>query len=252
MFTARQLVELFHLRFVHAFFGALPDRTLVAIKGGINLRFFFQSVRYSEDLDLDVRTMARETLENRVDRLLASPALLAPLKARGVVVKDVSKPKQTDTVQKWKIGVATADSSLDERTKIEFSRRGDVLGAELEKVDADLTRQYGASTVLATHYLTPAAVRQKLHAVAERSETQPRDVFDLHVLFARPDVPDELDDEARSWIDAAIANASDLSYDQYVSLVVAYLEPEHAEQYGSRDAWDAMQLEVIERLEAFK
>lgn len=252
MLTTRQIVEFFHLRFVHAFFSALPDKTLVAIKGGINLRFYFQSVRYSEDLDLDVMTMAKSTLENRVDRLLSSPALLTPLKARGLIVKDVSKPKQTETVQKWKIGVATADSSIEERTKIEFSRRNEVIGAQLEKIDPGITKAFGASAILATHYLTPAAVRQKVHALAERSETQPRDVFDLNVLLARQDAPDKLDQEAASWIEAAVRNASELTYDQYVALVVAYLEPAHAELYGSREAWETMQLEVVERLEALQ
>lgn len=246
------MVELFHLRFIHAFFGSLPDKTLVAIKGGINLRFFFGSVRYSEDLDLDVMTIAKATLENRIDRLLVSPALVAPLKARGLVIQEISKPKQTDTVQKWKLGIATADASIQERTKIEFSRRDDVSSAEIEKIDPEITKAYGATSVLATHYLTPDAVRQKVHALAARSATQPRDVFDLQVLFARPDAPEKLDGEAASWIDAAIENAGTLTYDQYVSLVVAYLEPAHAELYGSRDAWETMQLDVIERLEALK
>jgi predicted nucleotidyltransferase component of viral defense system len=250
--SARQIVELFHLRFVHAFYASLPDKRLVAIKGGINLRFFFQSVRFSEDLDLDVATIAKETLENRVDRLLKSPALLSPLKARGLVLKDVSKPKQTETVQKWKIGVSTADASVEERTKIEFSRRDDVSTAELEKVDPEITSPYGAGTVLATHYLAADAVRQKIHALAARTETQPRDVFDLNVLFPRGDAPSALDEEARTWIPAAIDNAGRIEFDDYVALVVSFLEPEHRDLYGSREAWDAMQLDVIERLESLK
>ena len=47
--NTRQVVELFHLVFVRALFSNLPDKTLIAIKGGINLRFYFQSVRFSED-----------------------------------------------------------------------------------------------------------------------------------------------------------------------------------------------------------
>lgn len=246
------MVELFHLRFIHAFFGTLPDKTLVAIKGGINLRFFFRSVRYSEDLDLDVMTIAKGTLENRVDRLLKSPAVVAPLRARGLVITEITKPKQTDTVQKWKLGIAAVEGGLEERTKIEFSRRDDVISAAYEKVDPDLSKSYGMTSVLATHYPVADAVRQKVHALAERSETQPRDVFDLQVLFARPDAPTTLDEDAAEWIDAAIENAAKLNYDRYVALVVAYLEPEHAELYGSRDAWDAMQLDVIERLGALK
>src|SRR5437868_2985217 len=114
--TSRQTVELFHLLFIRALFSGLGDKSLIAIKGGINLRFFFQSVRFSEDLDLDVATMGKETLMKRVDGLLKSPSLLAPLSARGIVLGDVTKPKQTDTVQRWKLSVRSSSSALAERT----------------------------------------------------------------------------------------------------------------------------------------
>src|SRR5687768_1538565 len=104
-FGPRQAVELFHLVFVRALHASLADKTLLAIKGGINLRFFFGSPRLSEDLDLDVFTMSKGTLENRVDKLLASPAVVAPLKAHGLVIKDISKPRQTETAQRWKLGL---------------------------------------------------------------------------------------------------------------------------------------------------
>lgn len=252
MLSQRQIVELFHLAFIRALFAGLPDKTRIAIKGGINLRFYFQSVRFSEDLDLDVATIAKETLENRVDRLLKSPLVVATLKSRGVLIKDISKPKQTDTVQKWKIGVATTDGGIEERTKIEFSRRDDVDAAVFEVPDDELLEAYSIPSFPATHYATREAIRQKVHALAERAETQPRDVFDLHVLFARPDAPAELDDEARGWIPAAIENMSKLDYGRYVALVVAYLEPEHAELYQPEEAWDAMLLEVLGRLEALR
>ena len=36
----------------------------------------------------------------------------------------------------------------------------------------------------AEHYLPPAAIRQKIGALAQRSETEPRDVFDLDLLLS--------------------------------------------------------------------
>jgi predicted nucleotidyltransferase component of viral defense system len=56
MWNERQTIEIFHLLFLRAF-GARVDKSLFALKGGCNLRFFFKSVRYSEDMDLDIRTM---------------------------------------------------------------------------------------------------------------------------------------------------------------------------------------------------
>lgn len=83
--------------------------------------------------------------------------MTSPLKARGIVIQDISKPKQTNTVQRWKLEVASTSTSI-----------------------------------------------------------------------------------------------RDLTYDQYVALVVAFLDPDQAELYASRDAWESMQLDVIARLEALK
>ena len=110
--TARKIVELFHLVFVRALFANLQDKRLLALKGGINLRFFFQSVRFSEDLDVDVMTMSKAALENRVDRLLASPTVISPLKTRGIIIRDISKPKQTEMVQRWKLEIASPSTML--------------------------------------------------------------------------------------------------------------------------------------------
>jgi predicted nucleotidyltransferase component of viral defense system len=245
---ARNVVELFHLIFLRALFSDVADKTLLAIKGGINLRLFFESVRFSEDLDLDIMTMSKETLEKRIDRLLQSPVIVSPLRARGLIINDVSKPKQTDTVQRWNLGVAARGTSIDERTKIEFSRRANVETARLEPVAAEVARTYAIPPFLATHYRCPEAVRQKIHALEGRAETQPRDVFDLHVLFARPDAPTALDEEARAWTEKAATNVAALTYDHYRSLVVAYLEPAHADIYSSRETWEAMQTDVMERI----
>src|SRR5262245_14046789 len=170
------------------------------------MRFYFQSVRFSEDLDLDVVTMSKEALENRVDRLLVSPMIASPLKARGIVIQDISKPKQTDTVQRWKLEVASPSTSIRDRTKIEFSRRTTVESAVLERVDEQIAADYQLPPFLANHYKCADAVRQKVHALAERDLPQPRDVFDLHVLFARADAPTKLDEEAAAWIAPAVAN----------------------------------------------
>src|SRR5262245_8191520 len=119
----RQTVELFHLLFLRQL-ATGADRPRLTLKGGCNLRFFFGSVRYSEDMDLDVLEMPRGTLKNKVDRLLEAPALGLPLQAQGISIDDVSAPKQTDTTQRWKLGLRLAGRSAPLRTKVEFSRRG--------------------------------------------------------------------------------------------------------------------------------
>jgi hypothetical protein len=251
--SVRQSTELFHIVFLRALAAKGQDKGLVALKGDCNLRFFFGSVRYSEDMDLDVVVIAKDTLKNKVERLLRSPAVTAPLKTHGLTIVEISAPKQTETTQRWKVGLRGPDDELPIRTKVEFSRRDDIEGTKFEATDREVLRPYGLTPVLAAHYTTAPATRQKIHALAARTEPQARDVFDLALLLARPDAADlTLDDDAKKWLDAAIDHAMAISFDEYVSQVVAYLEPTHAEVYAGREAWDAMQADVFTRLEALR
>src|SRR5262245_9949732 len=170
--NARQCIEVFHLVFLRALLAKGDDKALIALKRGCNLRFYFGSARYSEDIDFDVVVIGRETLRNKVDRLLRSPLVTTPLQAKGIQVLDVAAPKQTDTTQRWKAGLTASGISVPLRTKIEFSRRGSIEGVAFESVDPDLTRGYALTPSLATHYTTHAAIAQKIHALAGRAEPQ--------------------------------------------------------------------------------
>lgn len=251
--TVRQSTELFHLVFLRALLAKGEDKGLIALKGGCNLRFFFGSVRYSEDMDLDVVVIAKETLKNKVERLLKSPAVTTPLKTHGLTIVETSAPKQTETTQRWKVGLLRRGDELPIRTKVEFSRRDDIEGAKYEAADREVLRPYGLTPVLATHYTTEAAIRQKLHALAARTEPQARDVFDLSLLLARLETTHlALEATSKKWLDDAIDHAMGLSFDEYASKVAAYLEPSHAEVYAGREAWEAMQEDVVARLEALR
>ncbi len=244
---------MFHLVFLRALVAKGEDKGLVALKGGSNLRFFFGSVRYSEDMDLDVVVIARETLKNKVDRLLRSPAVTAPLKAQGLTIVETSAPKQTETTQRWKVGLRREGDELPIRTKVEFSRRDSIEGTAFDAADREVLRPYGLTPVLAMHYTVGAAIRQKIHALAARTEPQARDVFDLSLLLARSDAAGlALDAGAKGWLADAIDHAMGISFDEYASKVVAYLEPSHADLYADRSAWNAMQEDVVARLEALR
>jgi predicted nucleotidyltransferase component of viral defense system len=251
--TARQAVELFHLVFLRALVAKGEDKALVALKGGSNLRFYFGSVRYSEDMDLDVVVISKTTLKNKVDRLLQSPAVLTPLAAKGVRVVETSAPKQTDTTQRWKAGLRVDGSDVPLRTKIEFSRRDEIDGVAFEATTREVLRPYGLTPFLATHYASHAALAQKIHALAGRAEPQARDVFDLDLLFARAEAEELVLSKAqRAWVPDAIERAMSISFDDYASKVVAFLDPTQAELFSERSAWDAMQDAVVARLEALR
>jgi hypothetical protein len=250
--SPRAAIELFHLVFLRALVAKGEDRSLIALKGGCNLRFYFGSVRYSEDIDFDVIVIRKDTLFKKVDGLLRSPLVTAPLKAKGIVLAESSAPQQTDTTQRWKVGLEVEGLSVPLRTKIEFSRRGGAIaGALFEATRPDLLRPYGLTPILATHYGAHAGIAQKIHALAGRAEPQARDVFDASLLLARADaVGLRLTDAQKAWLPKAIEHAMSVSYDEYVAKVVAYLEPSQAELFAARDTWNAMQSSVVATLES--
>jgi predicted nucleotidyltransferase component of viral defense system len=96
-------------------------------------------------------------------------------------------------------------------------------------------------------------VAQKIHALAGRTEPQARDIFDLNLLLARPEAGTLiLTDAERRWIDKAIEQAMSISFDDYASKVVAYLDPRQAALFEERSSWDAMQDSVISRLQGMR
>jgi len=242
----RDAVEVFHLAFL-AGFGAGSDKRPFVVKGGANLRFFFGSPRYSEDMDFDV-TPGFEThqVRERVDKILTAPALKSTLRAHGLSVARVSAPKQTETTQRWKLGIEVAGRGFPVATKLEFSHRGVTGEHKLDPVSRDVAHAHGMVPPLAQHYLLSAAVAQKIRALAHRSETQARDVYDLDLLFSRagPTRKTVLT-TLRPLPPHAQERALALSFDEFVGQVGSFLPAEAA---LDRDAWEAMQLRVAEIL----
>jgi predicted nucleotidyltransferase component of viral defense system len=248
--SPRQAVECFHLVFLRALTARLEGKSLTCLKGGANLRFFMRSVRYSEDMDFDVAVIAKATLAKKVDDLLEAPLVVKPLAAMGLELHDSSKPKQTDTTQRWKAGIRIRETREVIRTRLKFSRRRAITGGVFEAMESSIDTSYGMPPFPAMHYPADRAIVQKIHALSDRSEPQPRDVFDLQHLFAVTPRTPRLSPEEKAWLPRAIENAMTVSFDDYVAKVVAYMELEQAEAFASREAWEVMQVGVVERLEA--
>jgi predicted nucleotidyltransferase component of viral defense system len=251
MWSARQAIEIFHLLFLRAF-GARVDKALFALKGGCNLRFFLKSIRYSEDMDLDIQTMAVGTLQNNVNRLLETTAFLQALRAQGIHLARTAQPKQTDTTQRWKLGLRIVDSGAEIPTKIEFSRRGLDSQTAVEPVDPEIIRAYRLYPVIVQHYSIRTAFAQKVAALALREQVQSRDVFDLKLLLDAAGAAQPILPAAAKHLLAAIENALAVDYDDFAGQVLAYLEPEYQEYYGNKRAWNELQEQVINGLEALR
>ena len=115
-------VEQFHLLFLAQLTRRVKP-ALFVLKGGCNLRFFHGSIRYSEDMDLDLGEIGAGAFRDEVREILASRPFAQTLEARGFAVERVSEPKQTDTTQRWKLGLRVQGTASPLPTKIECSRR---------------------------------------------------------------------------------------------------------------------------------
>lgn len=245
----RQLVERFHLIFLNHF-GQKLDKKLYVLKGGCNLRFFFKSIRYSEDIDIDVKTIARTTLENKIDNILLGQPLNIILAANKIGVEHISKPKQTDTTQRWKIILNSAEISFSIHTKIEFSRRGLDDGIHFDPIDPLLIGTYQLQPFYANHYEGRVALEQKIKALIGRNQTQARDIFDINLLLSHNiSISSSM---SKAQIDSAISNALSIEYEDYLGQVVAFLEPAHQQLYQDKIYWEKILNNVIGRLEKIK
>jgi len=162
------LREGFHVVLLSALAERLQGRDWV-LKGGTNLRLYFGSIRFSEDIDLDVGKDDGGAMQD-------DPPLLLP------------------------------------------------------------------------SYTRPAAIRQKINALASRTHVQARDVFDLFVLGdgTLRGIDTGL---LRRWLDDATlrnarSRALEISHAEYSDTVLAYLDPAQREQLQDEDTWIARQLLV--------
>jgi predicted nucleotidyltransferase component of viral defense system len=244
-FHDAQIVELFHLAFLQVLQTRL-DQGRYVLKGGANLRYFFDSVRYSEDIDLDITGIPTWTLVKKVDGILTSPTIGAVLRSSGCSVEGFTKPKQTETTRRWKISIAVTGRRQAVRTKIEFSNRNGDARHVLEPVDARIVAPYALRAPTVQHYTVDAATEQKIRALAGRSQTQARDVFDLDMLLRRA-ILQAGSIEPRV-LAAAAARGLELPFQAFRDQVLPFLDREITELYNTPDSWEQMQLFVTDTL----
>ena len=239
MFTHRQQREIFHLLFLERLLKIADPRAFV-LKGGINLRFFFGSPRYSEDMDLDVLAGAVGTLRKNGYRILQDPAFARALATYGideVIVGDPAKAKHTATTQRFRARLVTAGGeSLP--TKVEFSRQGATGESVMGTTDPAIAQRYRRLSFPCMHYSAAAACRQKMLALATRRQPQARDAFDLHTLWlgghAKPGLAGLLTLAER---EQAARTVLGFTYADYAGQVLDYLEPAERDRFAGEERW---------------
>lgn len=238
-------IEVFHLLFLDSL-GKRIDKKFYALKGGCNLRFFLKSIRYSQDLDLDIQIINKHTLEKAVNLILDSLQFKLLLASKQIEIQRISFLKQTETTQRWKINLLILPSETMLNTKIEFSRRG--LDDEIlfGPIDSMITRLYSLTPILVNHYSFDAAFRQKVQALISRSYTQARDIFDLYHLL-NCGIHPKLDITQKN-LALAKEHAFQVGFADFCSQVLSFLPFEYHKIYNNSKMWDEIVLRVVEAL----
>ena len=261
-YTSLQIREIFHLEFLR-WLGRKLEAEHYVLKGGVNLRLFFRSIRYSEDMDIDIQGVRVDRIKKTVMDILSSQGLSQSLKSFGitkVIPPDIMKAKQTETTQRFKIHLL-APGGQDLFTKIEFSRRGMKGTAAVEPVPAPLLRSYKMAPLLAPHYDTASAIQQKIQALAQRSVLQARlplgmtggqarDIFDLFVLSSQYNgAQGKPLNVGEGVLRTALDNIFLVEFLQFRDTVAAYLEIGDQRMYSLPAAWDEIKLKTARFLE---
>lgn len=247
VYNSLQLREVFHLEFLR-WLGRKMRVKHYAIKGGANLRFFFNGFRYSEDIDLDVYSVKVHIIKDITMKILQAPSFqdtLKPFSIGRVATPDIARAKQTETTQRFKIHLITS-AGEDLFTKIEFSRRGFKGRIIVQPISNLILRVYNLPPLLVPHYDIQSAIMQKIGALVTRSAIQARDIFDLYILSSqyKPLKTEEIKINDVK-LTKACENVFEVGFEQFRDTVVSYLSPEDQSIYNSSSLWDEIKLKVV-------
>ncbi len=252
MYNSLQQREVFHLEFLR-WFGRKTDPKYYALKGGVNMRLFFGSIRYSEDMDLDLSGIRVDIIQDIVLKILNTQNFVDNLRPYGIQrisIPDMAKAKQTKTTQRFKIHLETF-AGEDLFTKIEFSRRGLTGGIVVGSIPDPILRTYKLIPLIVPHYDAISATIQKIIALALRNRVQARDIFDLYILSPKYLISElsKYQIAEKDKLEKAYENLFSVTFEQFRDSVVSFLPPDEQDRYSQQLFWDEIKLRVANLIE---
>jgi len=245
----REAREAFHT-LVFQYLRTRVDLAHWCVKGGVNLRLFFGSERYSEDMDLDAQPRARLALRDAIQAFFGDINIRRRLAALGIrdVIRSSNRPaKDTETTLRFKVRLEIGGGvRLPTKVEVSFRERSRHDLVVQENADPKIVGRYLSREempLVLPHYDRTAAIRQKIAALAGRAEVQARDVFDLAVLNRSAGQFDATllgKAISRPVLNAARDRAFELGNDAYNSQVLEFLDD--SDRAAHSDQWEEYQL----------
>jgi len=217
------------------------------------MRFFFGSIRYSEDMDLDLSEIRIDIVQDVVLKILNTRDFIDNLRPYGIQnisIPDMARAKQIETTQRFKIHLITF-AGEDLFTKVEFSRRGLKDGITANAIPDSILRTYKVAPIIIPHYDALSATMQKISALASRPAVQARDIFDLYILSPKITISEINSSEIleKDKLEKAHENLFSVTFEQFRDSVVSFLSPDEQTSYNSSLFWDEIKIKVANLLE---
>lgn len=261
MISATEAREAVHVLLLRQL-GRIRDGRAVILKGGVNLRLFYGSPRYSEDMDLDGEPETRLAIRGAIRGIFEDRGFLDSLRRLGLRGLDPKEGpnKDTEVTFRYKFHVlAPGDQSYGTKVEVSFREREGVDSFVAATPDTGRTEKYlpNDAGFSVQRYDRPSALRQKIAALAGRTRIEARDIFDINLLLGSRGEPFQEQQLvtflARTVDQATLRLAHErtlqLEYPEYESLVVRFLEDDVREAYRSESKWDELRLRAASLIE---
>jgi len=240
-------LERLQRRFLDALFRKISPGEIV-LKGGLALRAVYGQHRRTTDIDLDQDP--RRSL-GHLQKIIRH-AIQSAIRGSEFSTLEVSEPKQTQTVARWKLSGQLADGSPLHMT-IEVSRRNAINKDELYTIHLRDTALPGIGTPgkIDTYSVTVLA-RHKVLALLNPNRHAPRDIYDLLLLLDNVEVKNPLrnlkPEQLHELRQDLWEKIESFHWPEFQDQVVTLLDDTEASQY-SQEVFEQMQLRVGEGIE---
>jgi predicted nucleotidyltransferase component of viral defense system len=235
--------DVIQARLVGAIFAASAGE--LVLKGGLAMRTSHRSQRLTKDLDLQCNP---ELPQARVAGIIRK-ALAQALDTGFLKQVSITAPKQTDTVQRFKIAGIVGSSHIN--MTVEVSRRG--LPPPEELVTTQVVDLAGQARSVYS-YSASAIAASKVVALAAPNRLAARDLYDLDLLITMEVNPPIalLARMGKKGIEEAISNLWDklelLTWDHAVETLREFLPRQEAARL-TESSWEERRLRTGETVE---